>query len=367
MANKESTPEALLPSSEELTSSSDRLLASRFERSFNHAPTLAANLGKEPSSFCLIFSPGCSERPPPQYPLRNPLPSKVAGQFTNKDTILYRRPNASAVGEQAPVEALHRAVFRRWYPTRPDLKFLEPFSDASVNDGGANAPAKRSKRDSEPMPTEGPARAALQTAFCAPVRVGSSDEMPLDRLIEAHGSLVRRLTEAKDQIRADGLWKKGWSKGYIHLSDYIGSGFCLSEPSTTSNSAQNQDKRTPAVSDTSHHSDWHIRVVGTKEWISRGWPCDDTGCLWEQVSTRDSPKWLTRTMPLEDAIIGVISANGQGAERFVEKPHSEFYRSTFVDPPSVPSAAQLAESARFREAFMVAVSARSGSAQVDTA
>ena len=356
------TVDSLLPSSAELTSSCDSLLFSRFERSFSTAPRLDVedeDDGKpiEPSEllssrcyFTLRVPQSFSERPAQPYSLDDPLPTKLARRFANKDTILYMQGH---VGTRQPPNAsslpgsLDRAIFRIWYPLRQELRYKLPPSSPQPT-------TKIRRADSAPIPTEAPARAALETAFCTPVRVPPADRMPLHQLIRAHENMVRRLEEVADQIRMDGTWRRGWSQGWVRLGSQMGKRFVVLEEHDGSSGRNDDvnDQRTRTA------AGWTLRVVGKREVVTQGWGDDvaASSSSWEPVLNGEDHslnEWVSRTVNLEEAVRGVIrpgvAAHEDGNRFRSDRPESDYFRETFGGAQVRPTPEKVAEIERFEQ------------------
>ena len=245
------------------------------------------------------------------YSLSTRVPPHLLERFTNTDTVLYVRPGA--IGDIA------RDLFKAWYPHRPLLPTHIPAGPAHNYDN---------------LPTDADAYAHVQQAFCVAMDYVAADDGPegftLAELIRCHIALVHLIEAEMDDI-AMPQRNDDKHRSLIGLGGGFGDGFCIHEgPGVIGDYRYPYEKRDTRASR-------ELRVVGRESWIRWGWDIDnivDSQSWVEVEGVRDeaaNEKWWTCTMPLQDAVDGVIRASGEEG-RFDEKPVSEYFRDEFLEP-----------------------------------
>lgn len=231
--------------------------------------------------------------------------------FMNKDTVLYVRPKGQG--------DIPRDLFMAWYPHRPPL----PTQITAV-------PAI----NIEDLPTDVDAYTAVRQGFCVTMDYIAPDDgpegFPLSELIRYHNALVHLIKAEMDEIVVPEM-DCYWYQALMRLEGGFGDGFCIYEgPGVIGEKRYPREKRDTRASR-------ELRVVGRESWIQRGWGinCMFDTQSWDEVDgVRDeavNEKWWTCTMPLQDAVDGVIRASGEEG-RFDEKSVSEYFRDEFLHP-----------------------------------
>jgi hypothetical protein len=370
----------------EQTSKAERILFSRFQRSFFYRACFE-HISTEPDEHLNPTTPHLrvpyrqAERPSQLLSLGSPIAPKRLKEFVNKDTVLYIRPCEDAGRD---IDSLARDLFMAWYPYRPPLPThaggslanneglhssphartmpaSESFAAGGnvIEDSGAPPSTKPSTESLRGLPTNAIAYAQLEPGFCAPMNYCAPNDsvhgLTLAELIHAHLALTQAIRGVLDQITIRSQpWQKDWTQGLIHLGAGFGEGFCIHQgPMMLGEERYTGEKR-----DT--RADRKLTVVGQESWVRRGWHVDgelqmnvlDEGegieglvelAIWTEVEgisiklgeseeRVNDEKWLTRVMPMQEAVEGVIRAIGEPG-RFESKSVSRFFREEFLEPP----------------------------------